>query len=40
MLERLQGMLGETRSKIDACLVNFKWWLPPPKVISVCAASC
>ena len=31
-----QAMLGETRSKIDACLVNFNWWLPPPKVTSVC----
>ena len=33
-------MLGETRSKIDACLVNYNWWLPPPKVMSDCATSC
>jgi len=40
VLDHLQAMMGETRSKIDACLVNYNWWLPPPKVIFVCATSC
>ena len=35
-----QSLMGEPRSRVDACLVNWNWWLMPPKVRKMTPCFC